>query len=276
MRIPRFFACGTDLDTMRMLGRSQPASGTSIVLAEGDLIKQLLSVLRLRPGHKILLLDGQGLTCELVIDRLEKARVHCLLSGLERSPVLPAVRVRLGLSLIKIDRFEWCIEKLTELGVGQIVPVLTRNCVPRIAQDAKGERRLDGKLSRWQSIAREASEQCERVTVPPVVKPEPFDDFLSRSSGGGIKELRFICVERISAAPLAKALALEISRCDLSGMAGIDSISLLVGPEGGFTDFEIAGACEQEWVPVTLGRRILRSETAAIVAMAQVASVLDI
>jgi 16S rRNA (uracil1498-N3)-methyltransferase len=222
-----------------------------------------------------LLLDAEGALYELVIERLEKSRLTCLLKNIRHDPPARGVSIRLGLALIKIDRFEWCIEKSCELGADEIVPVLTGRCVARAVEDEKGEARLSGKLKRWQAIAREAAEQCERTAVPPVVRPEPLADFLC-GRGGGMEALRYICVERSHAAPLAKALASKIYERDLPDAEGIKAISLLVGPEGGFTDDEIALALKQEWMPVSLGPRILRSETAAIVAMAQVASVLDI
>lgn len=276
MRIPRFFATGSDIDTLKKLEKARVESESCVELAEDDLIKRLRSVLRLGHGHKFLLLDGEGRIYELLIDRLEKSRVYCLLKNVLPGPAQRSLPVRLGIALIKTDRLEWCIEKLTELGVTEIVPVLTRHCVARVSHDAKGEGRQALKLVRWQAIAREAAEQCERATIPPVVKPQDLAYFLSHPSSGGRNELRFICVERLSASPLAKALSFEISNGDLSAMAGIDSISLLVGPEGGFTASEITCAQEQGWMPVTLGPRILRSETAAIAAMSQVASILDI
>jgi 16S rRNA (uracil1498-N3)-methyltransferase len=276
MRIPRFFAAGSDLDTLKQLNRNNFENKTVIKLAEDDLIKQMRQVLRLGHGHRILLLDGQGRAYELVIERMEKTCALCLLENISPLAERARARVRLVLSLIKVDRFEWCIEKATELGVDEIVPVFAHYSVARSSRDAKGEGRLLGKLVRWQSIAREAAEQSERATIPQVVRPRALAEFLDGPTSGGATDLHFICVERLQAAPLAKALAAGISTGDLSGIGGINSISLLIGPEGGFTDVEIATAQEQAWVPVTLGPRILRSETAAIVAMSQVASVLDI
>jgi 16S rRNA (uracil1498-N3)-methyltransferase len=276
MHIPRFFAYGSDLDTLKQLDRNRLVPGSRIELAEDDLIKRLRSVLRLGQGQEILLLDGEGLVCHLVIEALEKSLVVCRLASLLPADTGSGVCVRLGLSLIKTQRFEWCLEKLTELGVSEIVPLVSARCVVRSAPDVKGHEGTTGKQCRWQAIVREAAEQSERLTIPPVVKAQTLEHFLSCPTSGGITELRFICAERRQAAPLVKALTVRISGSNTPSITSISTLSLLVGPEGGFTDFEITRAQEQGWEPVTLGSRILRSETAAIAAMSQVASVLDI
>ncbi len=278
MRVPRFFACGADLSALKRFAESEPEPGSQLELAEDDLIKQLRSVLRLGQGHKIILLDGLGGSYEFEIERVEKQRVYCRLIQKTSSYESKSLSIIVGLALIKADRFEWCIEKLTELGVSEIAPVSTRHCVIKLntSEDAKGGGKQDSKLARWNSIAREAAEQCERPTIPPVVKSQSLDRFLQRPSDGGTIDLRFICCERSEAAPLVKALHNDISNRDLSGKNLPLRIYLLVGPEGGFSPEEITLALDRGWQPVTLGSRILRSETAAIAAMCQVASVLDI
>lgn len=277
MRAPRFFAQGRDLQSIKSLRAIAAQIGTKLELVEEDLIKQLRSVLRLGKGQKLFLLDGDCFIYELEIERMEKDRADCIViaSKKEEAKQIP---VQLGLAMIKTERFEWCIEKLSELGASEIVPVLTRHCVVKTEteKDAKGQARLLGKLQRWRSIVKEAAEQCERVTIPQVVKPEKIAEFLGRPRDGGTRDLQFICVERKKSAALLELLGKEISKTDPRAISLINSVSLLIGPEGGFAEEEIAAAQEQGWQPVSLGRRILRSETAAIVAMSQVASILDI
>ena len=278
MRVPRFFARGRDLDSLRKLHSTDGKSGTQIQLAEEDLIKQLRVVLRLQPGNRLLILDDNATIYELEILRLEKGSADCIFCSATPGQKPWQQVVQIGLALIKADRFEWCIEKLCEVGVTKIAPLSTRNCVVKLndSKDAKGETWLDAKQLRWQSIVREASEQCERATLPEVLKPQEFEKFLCNAYESPTKDLRFICAERSETAPLVTALNDQICKSGSTGISGINSISLLVGPEGGFTENELSSAQEQGWLPVTLGPRILRSETAAIVAMAQVASVLDI
>ncbi|MBX9722070.1 MAG: 16S rRNA (uracil(1498)-N(3))-methyltransferase, partial [Candidatus Obscuribacterales bacterium] len=198
MRVPRFFACGADLSALKRFAESEVEAGSQLELAEDDLIKQLRSVLRLGQGHKIILLDGLGGTYEFEIERVEKQRVYCRLLKKLAGDESKSLSIIVGLALIKADRFEWCIEKLTELGVSEIAPVSTRHCVIKLnrSEDAKGDNKNNAKLSRWNSIAREAAEQCERSTIPPVVKSQSLDRFLERPSNGGTADLRFICCER--------------------------------------------------------------------------------
>ncbi len=284
MRKARFFARGQDLKTLEDLGDFDEKIACELELAEEDLIKQLKFVLRLGAGNRFYLLDNKGYIYELEIRHFERSsKVICVLCRREKLNCdTGALLVRVGLSLIKGERFDWCIEKLSELGVGEIIPLVCQRSVVRLDmnQDAKTRSRIGGKVSRWQSIACEAAEQCERPTAPPVVEPLPLLEFLKQRVSGtetDIKELRFICVERgRQFAPLVKALTEEISVNAKSKPGRIGSISLLVGPEGGFAGDELQAALELDWLPVTLSPHILRSETAAIAAMAQVASVLDI
>ncbi len=278
MRAPRFFLSGADLSALRRLTETEAKPGLQIKLAEDDLIKQLRSVLRLGQGHKIVLLDGLGSSYEFEIERVEKSAVYCQLRNVLPHSGQNNLSIIVGLALIKADRFEWCIEKLTELGVSKIQPLSTRHCVIKLnsSSDAKGDAKQELKLKRWQSIVKEAAEQCERETIPPVVRTQDLFEFIKQHDSADMSDLRFICCERINSAPLVKALHESISKRDPLDAPSINSISLLVGPEGGFSPEEIQAAQEQAWQPVTLGPRILRSETAAIAAMSQVASVLDI
>jgi len=217
MRLARFFASGGDLARLKQLIASSFEPGMRIELAEDDLIKQLRSVLRLGQGHRFILLDGDGGTFELEIERMEKNRVHCLFSKAVASVSSGHNKVNVALALIKQDRFEWCLEKLTEIGVNEITPVQCRHCVARLSVAGQGDERVAGKLVRWQAIVKEAAEQSERGTIPPVVKPQSLDDYLQRSTSGGTDQWRFICAERYDAAPLVKALPEKISSSDPFG-----------------------------------------------------------
>lgn len=274
MRIPRFFAAGRDLDTLKQLHESTAESSLQVEFSEADLIKRVRSVLRLGRGHRLVLLDGSGLAYQFVIDHVTKSCLNCILENSFQAEDNRRTQVRLCLSLIKADRFEWCIEKLTELGVDEIVPLTTRFCSVR--PDEKGQDWLCSRLNRWVSIAREAAEQCERPAIPHIVEPRELGSVLCGPEYGGITALRFICAERRQSIPLVEALPFEISRRDRPAIDGINSISLLIGPEGGFAAPEVEAAEKLGWMPVSLGQYILRSETAAIAAMSQVASILDI
>ncbi len=158
------------------------------------------------------------------------------------------VRTHLYLALVKFDRFEWAVEKATELGAERIVPVET-------ARSEKGlERAAAKRVERWRKIARESAQQSRRARLPVIDEPAPLAAVLS--AGG----LRYFLDEQPGALPLLAALPGERSAADL--------ISLLIGPEGGWTDAERAAAAEAGWTPAGLGPTVLRAETAAAAALA--------
>lgn len=277
MRTPRFFAAGADLRLLKQSGKEALDRQAVLELAEDDLIKQLRQVLRLGRGQRFILLDDEAVIYELVIESMEKSRVLCRLSTINRAQTEQGIHIEIGLALIKNERFEWAVEKLTELGAASIRPLQCQHSQVKIQtslDEARGKN-TGSKLRRWQAIAREAAEQCERLRVPELRAAETFNNYVS-SRDGGPKDLRYICVERKKSAPLAKALAESIYDLNLSPQERIASIKILIGPEGGWSKLEIESAETLGWQPVSLGTLILRSETAAIVAMSQVASVLDI
>lgn len=287
MHTPRFFARGNDLKKLEVLSLAETLQGAELELAEDDLIKQLRCVLRLGRGHKILLLDGKGGCFQLQIERMEKTRALCRLVqfSIEATESRP---ISMAMAVIKAERFEWCIEKLTELGVATIIPLLTQNSVVKLGgAENKESAKIKARLQRWKAICREAAEQSERLTVPDIVSPLSLSEFLENSAvampcvapnlkdstSGGNYGLKFLCQERSKATPLVEALKSAISSSDTKIANGI---SIMIGPEGGFSSHEIATAQQHGFQPVSLGTRILRSETAAIAAMCQVASIVDI
>jgi 16S rRNA (uracil1498-N3)-methyltransferase len=167
---------------------------------------------------------------------------------LEELPVAePAVRISLLMSLIKFERFEWMIEKATELGVATIVPV----------QADRSEKGLElaarKRVERWRKVARAASQQARRVHLPEILAPVGLARALSC-------EGRRIYLEEAPGCPLLlKAVS--------DRKAG-EAVAILVGPEGGWTDRERAQLVAASWAPVSLGPHILRAETAAIAAVA--------
>lgn len=259
MQIPRFFLTDVTLDF-------EP--GRSVLIAEPGTVNQIRNVLRMRPGQQIVLLDGQGRLCQCTLVSVDQRSIECTVESVGTAGGDPDVHVTIGMALIKGERFEWALQKLAEIGVASIVPIITTRTVVRLdLGDAKG---AQSKLSRWQAILKEAAEQCERGTIPHIVPPKKLTEFIEGSAAGGTESLTFICVERLQVASL-KDIFLEYAcgRKDLSATKD-QTITLVVGPEGGFTDDEIEYAQSRGAKPVSLGPRILRAETAAIYAAAQV------
>lgn len=221
------------------------------VSVTGGLLRHLRDSLRLAVGEIILLSDGEHLRYRAEITAISnQALTARILETLARPPRLAPALI-LGQALLKGERMEWVIQKATELGVQSIVPVQSRRSVVRLKPD-----RIEAQTSRWQRIALEAAQQSEQWQVPTITRPCPFPPAKARLSEHA---LTLILVERRDGIDTLGGIVLPHSPAA--------SILVLVGPEGGWTEEEIAAAQAAGCLPITLGRNILRAETAAIVAV---------
>ena len=210
---------------------------------------RLRRVLRIEEGQEFDLADGLG------------GRVRCTWRGgaaVAREVAEPQPRpgpfVELGAAVLKGKRWEWMIEKCVEVGVDRIVPLWTEHVVSRVP-DSKLEERLE----RWRTIAIEAFEQCGRVWLPEVDAPMTCGDWLERPCDG-----RLACCHESSDGPELGAW--------MRGHPGGDPIRLLVGPEGGLSEREVAMAIEHHARCVRLSEQVLRAETVAIAAVLAIRS----
>jgi len=215
---------------------------------------RLLHVLRLRAGDRIVLLDGRGGEYEAVLDEVSGSLIRArVLSRREGLPE-PATRVVLCQSIVKGDRFDWVLEKGTEIGVAKFIPLVSERGVVR-PRAGRVER-----IERWQRIVREAAEQCGRSRMPEVTIPVSFDEAVQTAKG-----LRLLPWEGERNTTLRQAMR------EIAGRAQDRvTVSLFIGPEGGFAADEVERAVDNGAQTVSLGPRILRSETAGIVAAAAV------
>jgi len=214
---------------------------------------QVCHVLRLRPGDPIVVLDNQGTEYNVTLTAVSRTETVGQVTGKRRAPGEPNVEITLFQSLLIREKFEWVLQKGTEVGVTQFVPMLTERGIVRTKSIE------DNKLDRWQRILAEAAEQSHRGRIPQLEPIVPFDK--------AILSLRDYdrC---LIAAPGDRVVTL---RQALQGIAGTStSVAVMIGPEGGFTEDEVNLACEKGAVRVGLGPRILRTETAAMVACALV------
>jgi 16S rRNA (uracil1498-N3)-methyltransferase len=213
---------------------------------EGEAAHHLGRVLRAQAGQLYELSDGE----RVWLGRIESVgRDRVLFALIEELPAVhPSVEVTLLLSVVKFDAFEWAIEKATELGVSTIVLLAAeRSEKALLAAVAK-------RADRWKKILLEASQQSRRVRVPVLDGlARPDSAFASRKDG-----LRVMLSERATASPLRKVL---------QDQAATKAI-LAIGPEGGWTDAEIVAAQSSGFVEASLGRLILRTETAVLTALA--------
>ncbi|NLO37740.1 MAG: 16S rRNA (uracil(1498)-N(3))-methyltransferase [Clostridiaceae bacterium] len=240
--MPRFFI-------EQIVGAGQPS-----VRLSGPDAYHIATVLRMQSGDSLLVCDGARTDLDCRIEAVTPEGVE--LAVLSRTPnqTEPVYHVTLYQGLVKGDKFDQIIQKSVELGVSRVVPVACRRSIAVIQA-----RDRDRKTARWQKIAAEAAKQCGRGMVPEVAPPVMFAG----------------CVAQASAAALA-LIPWELERTrTLRAALGEDddtvpkSISLIIGPEGGLTEDEVGLARAAGILPVTLGKRILRAETAgpAVLAM---------
>ena len=216
----------------------------SVTLASEE-ARHLRDVLRLVKGDEVYVFDGAGKEFHCVVSRTERDFAELDL-GKEVEPARPEspINLTLAVGLLKGEKFDLVVQKATELGVTQIVPVVTRFADIRLRDDSDAQKRV----VRWQRIALEAAKQSGRAVVPVVSKPVLFKFLLTNPENGGA--LRLMFAER-GGESFPRAPQPE-------------SVTALVGSEGGWSEEEIGDANRAGWLIVTLGGRTLRAETAAI------------
>lgn len=207
-------------------------------------------VLRLKAGEEVVVCDGAGQECLCRVESADKDLFA--LSVLQRRAAVSEarVKVRVYMAHSKSDKFEHVIQKATELGASEVVAFSSSRCVSR-----PDEKSLKNKLSRWQKIAASAAEQSGRGVIPAVRTLPSFAAVLAEAKE---TELPMLFYENEDGFSLSDAV---------KGKADFASAALITGPEGGLTEAEVASAREAGVLVCTLGRRILRCETAPLCAL---------
>ncbi|RPJ38602.1 MAG: 16S rRNA (uracil(1498)-N(3))-methyltransferase, partial [Planctomycetaceae bacterium] len=165
----------------RFFVRPEDVEGRELRL-RGDEANHLARVLRLRPGAQIVVFNGQGHEYMAMVERFEADGVVCrILCDTEVQPTR-AISITLGQGLPKAEKFAWVIQKTTELGVSEIVPLLTERVIAHVSQD-----HIATKVGRWEKLAREACKQSGRATVPHLWPPTPLETFLTSCQSAGLK-----------------------------------------------------------------------------------------
>ena len=218
-----------------------------------DTARQAASVLRMRPGECILVFDNQGMEYQVELTTVQTRTGTGMIRKRWQARPGPQAHITLFQSPLKRENFEWVLQKCTEVGVMRFVPTLyARTVVNRQeVSAARGER--------WQRILVEACEQCHAARLPVLENSLEFKHALRMVQPG---EFSLIPWEAEQGLNLGKVLA------DYHPGSGQPRINLFIGPEGGLAEEEIHAARQAGLTPVTLGRRILRSETAAVVSAA--------
>ncbi|MEQ1580844.1 MAG: 16S rRNA (uracil(1498)-N(3))-methyltransferase [Steroidobacteraceae bacterium] len=203
-------------------------------------------VLRLKEGAPLIVFDGTGGEHRAEIIKVAGSTVHVALREFMPGATEPALKLTLVQGVSRGERMDWTLQKATELGVSAIVPVLTARSVVRL-----DERQSLGKREHWQAVVASACEQCGRTRVPDIASPVRLRDYLATSKKEGL---------RLALSPIAQG--------SLAGLASVpQKVEMLIGPEGGLDDNEHLLAEQAGYLPVRLGPRVLRTETASVVAL---------
>ena len=232
MRIPRLYT-------------RQILNADSLVNLDKDAARYLSSVLRMIPGQRINLFNGDGLEYVAEVVSLGKnqatASIVQSLSNDRESPL----KINLAIGISRGERMDWVIQKATELGVHAITPIFTERTEVKLMGS-----RLEKRLTHWQQVAISACEQCQRNIIPIINPASPLPQHLANDQRG----LKIVLHHRT-----------ETRLTELQNIDGI--VTLLVGPEGGLSDDEIALAESHTYNVIKLGPRVLRTETAPLAAI---------
>jgi len=220
--------------------------GDQVVL-KGNIAQHLGRVLRARAGERIVLFNGDGREFAAQVLTVSKREITVDIGAAFTPQTESLVHTTLGLCLSKGDRFDWAIQKATELGVGAIAPLYSERVDFSIPPD-----RIEKRIAHWQQIAISACEQCGRVRIPAVLTPQPLGQWVQSVA----TEHKWVLHCDHHGAPKS-----------VTGMATPADAALLIGPEGGLADQEVTLACKSGFEALRLGPRVLRTETAPVVAL---------
>lgn len=219
----------------------------ALVRLDDDSVHYLRTVLRLKQGDELVVFDGAGAEFTAVLREAQRDGVRIQLGEAVHRDAESPLTTRLGLGISRGERMDWAIQKAVELGVSAITPLFTEHCVVQLDEARKAQR-----SRHWQKIAQSACEQCGRNRLPEIHEPATLRDWVMQKKGLGI----FLHPHG------------GRSLHELTPPGG--PICLLSGPEGGFSAGERLLALDAGFVPLRLGPRILRTETAALAALAAV------
>lgn len=220
--------------------------GKQITITGSD-VNHIKNVLRMERGEQLMVCDGTGMQYTCQISEFPAGEVQLFIMKEEKASTELPVRLKLYQGLPKKDKMELIIQKAVELGAVEIIPVMTKHCIVKL-EDEKKETK---KLERWQTIAESAAKQSGRGIIPEVGRVLSYKEAIKKAASEGMALIPYEMAEGMKT---LKEAAEEAPRQQV--------ISVFIGPEGGFDKAEVEFAVENDVVPVSLGKRILRTETA--------------
>lgn len=222
-----------------------------VVILGAD-VNHIKNVLRMKPGEEISVSDGRdGKEYRCGILSFAEDKVLCELRFVKENNVELPSRIYLFQALPKADKMELIVQKAVELGVYQIIPVAAGRCVVKL-----DDKKAASRTARWQGIAEAAAKQSRRAIVPEVSSVISFEQAVQKAVSMDVKMIPYELAENMSR-----------TREIMEGLTPGQEIAVFIGPEGGFQEAEIGLALENGVEPVTLGRRILRTETAGLTVL---------
>lgn len=229
------------------------------VIITGDDVNHIKNVIRLKVGDEISVsngIDGRDYRCG--IESITDTEVLCELRFIKEDGVELASKVYLFQGLPKGDKMELIIQKMVELGVYEIIPVAMKRCVVKL-----DDKKAKSKLQRWQGISEAAAKQSKRGVVPQITNVMTFKEALKYAADMDVKLVPYEMEDTLS-----ESKGMEGTRKIIESIGENQKIAVFIGPEGGFEESEIQEAIDMGMQPITLGRRILRTETAGMTVMA--------
>lgn len=224
-------------------------NGSWIIITNRDDLYHISKVMRFRVGTKLVCVDGKGHDYLSEITQITKQAVHCKVLKIMPSQGEPKTQLIVAQALPKGERWDWVLQKGTELGVTQFIPFTSERTVVKVHPEKVAKKR-----ERWQRIVKEAAEQSGRGIIPEVSRPISWSELLSY-------------LEKTETAWIAYEKGGKSLQSCMQQLSTSNQIVLIIGPEGGFSEQEIESAVHAGAIPITLGPRILRTETASLVAL---------
>lgn len=225
--------------------------GTRVVITGND-VNHIKNVLRMQPGEEIAVSNGEdGKEYRCGIEELREDEIICTLRFVKEDGVELPSKIYLFQGLPKADKMELIVQKAVELGVYEIIPVATKRAVVKL-----DEKKAKSKIARWQTISEAAAKQSKRRIVPEIHGVMSFKEAVNYAKEMSVK---FV--------PYELAEGMEKTRELINGLKPGQDIAIFIGPEGGFEESEIQLALENGMEPITLGKRILRTETAGFTVL---------
>ncbi len=237
---------------------NQIAEGSVRII--GPDVNHIKNVLRMKQGDEIIICNGQGKDCYCIINRVTENEIISDIQTTKDTDSELKTRITLFQGLPKSDKMELIIQKAVELGVYEIVPVMTKRVIVKLDDKKKEEK----KLERWQAIAEGAAKQSGRGIIP-IIKPVQ----------SYVQAIEYAKTLDQNIIPYENAKGMQFTREIMNNLTAYHTVGVFIGPEGGFEETEIDRAVQAGIKPITLGKRILRTETAGMAVLAMMVLILD-